>query len=81
MPPSVLSTEQYSATFLAHDGITNMRITLVGSRHFGVSTLDMLRQHDVEVVRVVRDRPPEDRLAAAAPCGRNRGHLQADTSW
>lgn len=42
-----------------------MRITLVGSRHFGVTTLQMLRQHDVEVVRVVVA-DAEDRLAAAA---------------
>jgi methionyl-tRNA formyltransferase len=42
-----------------------MRITLVGSRHFGVTTLQMLRQHDVDVVRVfVTD--AEDRLAEAA---------------
>jgi methionyl-tRNA formyltransferase len=42
-----------------------MRITLVGSRHFGVTTLQMLRGHDVEVVRVVVA-DAEDRLAAAA---------------
>jgi methionyl-tRNA formyltransferase len=42
-----------------------MRITLVGSRHFGVTTLEMLRQHGVEVVRVVVA-DGEDRLAAAA---------------
>jgi len=42
-----------------------MRITLVGSRHFGVTTLQMLRQHDVDVVRVVVA-DAEDRLAAAA---------------
>ncbi len=30
-----------------------MRITLIGSRHFGVTTLQMLRQHGVDVVRVV----------------------------
>jgi methionyl-tRNA formyltransferase len=42
-----------------------MRITLVGSRHFGVATLDMLRQHEVEIARVVVA-DPEDRLAAAA---------------
>lgn len=42
-----------------------MRITLVGSRHFGVMTFNMLREHGVEVARVVvHDR--EDRLAAAA---------------
>jgi methionyl-tRNA formyltransferase len=42
-----------------------MRITLVGSRHFGVTTLQMLRQHDIDVIRVVVA-DPDDRLAAAA---------------
>src|ERR1700757_5211820 len=42
-----------------------MRITLVGSRHFGVTTLNMLREHKVDVVRVVVH-DAEDRLAAAA---------------
>jgi methionyl-tRNA formyltransferase len=42
-----------------------MRITLVGSRHFGVTTLDMLRQHGVDIVRVVVA-DADDRLAAAA---------------
>jgi methionyl-tRNA formyltransferase len=42
-----------------------MRITLVGSRHFGVTTFNMLRQHDVEIARVVVA-DAEDRLAAAA---------------
>src|SRR6516225_6338644 len=42
-----------------------MRITLVGSRHFGVTTLNMLREHGVDVVRVVVSNG-EDRLAAAA---------------
>jgi methionyl-tRNA formyltransferase len=42
-----------------------MRITLIGSRHFGVTTLEMLRKRDVEVARVVVA-DPEDRLAAAA---------------
>ncbi len=42
-----------------------MRITLVGSRHFGVTTLDMLRQHGVEIARVVVA-DAEDRLADAA---------------
>jgi len=42
-----------------------MRITLVGSRHFGVTTLNMLRQHGVDVVRVVVA-DADDRLAAAA---------------
>jgi methionyl-tRNA formyltransferase len=42
-----------------------MRITLVGSRHFGVTTFDMLRKHGVEIVRVVVA-DADDRLAAAA---------------
>ena len=42
-----------------------MRITLVGSRHFGVTTLQMLRQRDTDVVRVVVA-DADDRLAAAA---------------
>ncbi|MGF6308992.1 methionyl-tRNA formyltransferase [Bradyrhizobium sp. i1.8.4] len=42
-----------------------MRITLVGSRHFGVTTLNMLREHAVEIARVVVH-DGEDRLAAAA---------------
>jgi methionyl-tRNA formyltransferase len=42
-----------------------MRITLVGSRHFGVTTLNMLRQREVDVVRVVVA-DADDRLAAAA---------------
>jgi methionyl-tRNA formyltransferase len=46
-----------------------MRITLVGSRHFGVTTFNMLREHGVDIVRVVVA-DAEDRLAAAA---RNAG--------
>jgi methionyl-tRNA formyltransferase len=42
-----------------------MRITLVGSRHFGVTTLNMLREHGVDIVRVVVA-DGEDRLATAA---------------
>jgi methionyl-tRNA formyltransferase len=42
-----------------------MRITLVGSRHFGVTTLDMLRRRGVDIVRVVVHNG-EDRLATAA---------------
>jgi methionyl-tRNA formyltransferase len=42
-----------------------MRITLVGSRHFGVTTFDMLRQRGIDIVRVVVA-DAEDRLAAAA---------------
>jgi methionyl-tRNA formyltransferase len=42
-----------------------LRITLVGSRHFGVTTLDMLRQRGVDIRRVVVA-DADDRLAAAA---------------
>jgi methionyl-tRNA formyltransferase len=42
-----------------------MRITLVGSRHFGVTTLNTLLEHDAEVARVVAH-DGEDRLAVAA---------------
>jgi methionyl-tRNA formyltransferase len=42
-----------------------MRITLVGSRHSGAATLKMLREHGVDVPRVVVA-DGEDRLAAAA---------------
>jgi methionyl-tRNA formyltransferase len=42
-----------------------MRITLVGSRHFGVTTLQTLRQHGVDVTRVVVA-DADDRLAATA---------------
>jgi methionyl-tRNA formyltransferase len=42
-----------------------MRITLVGSRHFGVTALDMLRQRGIDVVRVVVA-DADDRLASAA---------------
>jgi methionyl-tRNA formyltransferase len=42
-----------------------MRITLVGSRHFGVATLTMLRNKGIEIARVVVH-DGEDRLAAAA---------------
>ena len=42
-----------------------LRITLVGSRHFGVTTLDMLRQRGVDIVRVVVA-DADDRLATAA---------------
>ena len=43
----------------------HLRITLVGSRHFGVTTLDMLRQRGVDIVRVVVA-DADDRLAKAA---------------
>ena len=42
-----------------------MRITLVGSRHFGVTTLQTLREHGVDIVRVVVA-DAEDRLGATA---------------
>jgi methionyl-tRNA formyltransferase len=47
----------------------HLRITLVGSRHFGVTTFDMLRQRGVDIVRVVVA-DADDRLATAA---RNAG--------
>ena len=42
-----------------------IKLTLVGSRHFGVTTLAMMRQREVEIARVVVA-DGEDRLAAAA---------------
>jgi len=42
-----------------------MRITLVGSRHFGVTTLNMLRERGVDIARVVVH-DGEDRLVGAA---------------
>ena len=42
-----------------------MKITLAGSRHFGVETFNMLRAHGVDILRVVVA-DGEDRLAAAA---------------
>jgi methionyl-tRNA formyltransferase len=54
-----------------------MRITLVGSRHFGVTTLNMLRQHGVDIVRVVVA-DAEDRLAAAAKAAGIEIAIQAD---
>ena len=54
-----------------------MRITLVGSRHFGVTTFNMLRDHGVEVARVVVH-DGEDRLAAAARAAGVEVVVQAD---
>jgi len=54
-----------------------MRITLVGSRHFGVTTLNMLREHAVDIVRVVVA-DHEDRLAAAAKAAGIEVVVQAD---
>ena len=54
-----------------------MRITLVGSRHFGVTTFNMLRKHEVEIARVVVH-DGEDRLAAAARAANVAVVVQAD---
>jgi methionyl-tRNA formyltransferase len=54
-----------------------MRITLVGSRHFGVTTLDMLSRHGVEIAKVVVA-DPDDRLAAAARAAGIEVTVQAD---
>jgi methionyl-tRNA formyltransferase len=54
-----------------------MRITLVGSRHFGVTVFEMLRQHGVGVARVVVH-DGEDRLAAAAKAASVEFVVQAD---
>ena len=57
-----------------------MRITLVGSRHFGVTTLNTLRQHGVDIVRVVVH-DVEDRLAAAAKAAGIEVVVQADPKF
>ncbi|CAL77728.1 putative Methionyl-tRNA formyltransferase [Bradyrhizobium sp. ORS 278] len=54
-----------------------MRITLVGSRHFGVATLNMLRDRGIEIARVVVH-DGEDRLAAAARSAGIEVVVQAD---
>ena len=54
-----------------------MRITLVGSRHFGVTTFNTLRQHGVDIARVVVH-DGEDRLAAAAQTAGIEVVVQAD---
>ena len=54
-----------------------MRITLVGSRHFGVAPFNMLREHGVEIARVVVH-DGEDRLAAAARAASIEVVVQAD---
>src|ERR1700722_6428626 len=59
------------------DGRNLMRITLVGSRHFGVTTLAMLRQRGVDIVRVVVA-DADDRLAAAASAAGIEVTVQAD---
>src|SRR6187401_3076015 len=54
-----------------------MRITLVGSRHFGVTTFNTLRQHGVDIVRVVVH-DGEDRLAAVGRAAGIEVVVQAD---
>jgi methionyl-tRNA formyltransferase len=54
-----------------------MRITLVGSRHFGVTTFNMLREHGVEIARVVVH-DGDDRLAATARSAGVEVVVQAD---
>lgn len=54
-----------------------MRITLVGSRHFGVTTLDMLRQQGAEIAGVVVA-DADDRLAATARTAGIKVIVQAD---
>ena len=55
----------------------SMRITLVGSRHFGVTTLNMLRERGVDIARVVVH-DGEDRLAGAAKAAEVEVVVQAD---
>ena len=57
-----------------------MRITLVGSRHFGVTTFNMLREHGVEIARIVVH-DAEDRLAAAARAAGIEVVVQADPKF
>jgi methionyl-tRNA formyltransferase len=54
-----------------------MRITLVGSRHFGVTTLEMLRKREVEIARVVIA-DADDRLGTAARAAGIDVVVQAD---
>jgi methionyl-tRNA formyltransferase len=57
-----------------------MRITLVGSRHFGVTTFKTLRQHGADIVRVVVH-DGDDRLAAAAKTAGIDVVVQADPKF
>jgi methionyl-tRNA formyltransferase len=54
-----------------------MRLTLVGSRHFGVATLNMLRERGIEIARVVVH-DGEDRLATTAMAAGIEVVVQAD---
>jgi methionyl-tRNA formyltransferase len=58
-------------------GRKTMRITLIGSRHFGVTTLNMLKAHGVEIARVVVH-DGEDRLASQAKADGIEVAVQAD---
>jgi methionyl-tRNA formyltransferase len=62
---------------LTYDGRKHMRITLVGSRHFGVTTFNTLRQHGVDIVHVVVH-DGEDRLAAVGRAAGIEVVVQAD---
>src|SRR6202166_2523468 len=57
-----------------------MPITLVGSRHFGVTTFNTLRQHGVDIVRVVVH-DAEDRMAASAKPAGIEVVVQADPKF
>jgi methionyl-tRNA formyltransferase len=57
-----------------------MRITLVGSRHFGVTTLNTLRQHGADIIRVVVH-DGEDRLAGSAKAAGIEVVVQADPKF
>ena len=57
-----------------------MRITMVGSRHFGVTTFNMLRERGVEIARIVVH-DAEDRLAAAAKAAGIEVVVQADAKF
>src|SRR5260221_8275562 len=57
-----------------------MRIPLVGSRHFGVTTLNTLRQRGVDIIRVVVH-DGEDRLAASAKTAGIEVVVQADPKF
>ena len=54
-----------------------MRITFVGSRHFGVTTLNMLRERGVDIARVVVH-DGEDRLVGAAKAAEIEVVVQRD---
>jgi methionyl-tRNA formyltransferase len=57
-----------------------MRITLVGSRHFGVTTFNMLRERSIDIARVVVH-DGDDRLAATAKAEGIEVVVQADPKF